>query len=228
MNRLEFKLDRIKPVSTNEMYSYGRKTVRKSNKYKAFESEVILQIRTKSDILVSGIINNFKDELSKDYRLAIKVIFKFYIPKRSYFRVDTSNYIKAPEDIIKNLVGIDDSRNVSVVADKYLSKDKDWHIQIELEIFQLSYEIPKNKWSENILGSSNKKNRIIKSRINPIKRKKSKRTRKTLKKEEVINLTIERLTINKDNQECKISKDKKSKKEIEIDRKNRISIILLI
>lgn len=174
MNRLEFKLNGLKPVSTNEMYSYGRRIVRKSNKYRAFESEVILQIRKESDILISGVIDKFKEELERNYRLAIKGIFKFYIPKRSYFRVDTSNYIKAMEDIIKNLIEIDDSRNVSIIADKYLSSDKEWHIQIELEIFQLSYEIPKNKWSKNILGSNkNPVKKKIKSRITKISKSKN-------------------------------------------------------
>ena len=175
MEVIEVELKRIKPVSTNEMYSYGRKKVRKSNSYRAYESEVFLYIRNTTDIQTNGVIERFKRELDSDYRLAIRGYFEFYVPRRSYFKVDTSNYIKATEDIIKNLIGIDDSRNVSIVADKYLSKDKEWNIKIKLEIFQLSYEIPKDKWSKNILGNTAREKVKIKSRIKPIKPKKRKK-----------------------------------------------------
>ena len=173
MEVIEVELKGIKPVSTNEMYSYGRKTVRKSNSYRAYESEVFLYIRNTTDIQTNGVIERFKRELDSDYRLAIRGYFEFY--GRSYFRVDTSNYIKATEDIIKNLIGIDDSRNVSIVADKYLSKDMEWSIKIKLEIFQLSYEIPEDKWSKNILGNTVGEKVKIKSRIKPIKPKKRKK-----------------------------------------------------
>lgn len=186
---LEFEIKGIKPVSTNEMYSYGKKKVRKSNKYKAFETEVFIQMREKiPDLENNEKIKKFKERL-KDYKLAIKGYFKFYIPKRSYFRADTSNFIKPVEDIVKNLIGIDDSRNVKIEADKYLS-DKEWNIEIRFEIYELEYEIPENKWSKDILGIKVKKGKTkkIKSRIEPIKRKK--------RREEGIGFT-DRLAIEK-------------------------------
>ena len=197
---IKIRIDGIKPVSTNEMYSYGRKTVRKSDKYRAYESMTNIYIRETSDIMESGEIERFKEELERDYRLAIRGYFRFYIPRRSYFRVDTSNYIKATEDIIKNIIGIDDSRNVSIVGDKYLSEDKEWHIEVVLEVYQLEYEIPKDKWSKNILGD-NKRGRgnKIKSRIRPIKNRRSKRSKKSEdkgKESSSIELTDE---ISKDN-----------------------------
>lgn len=229
---LEFKIDGLKPVSTNEMYSYGRKIVRKSNKYKAFESEVMIQIRNTSDIMINGFIDKFKNRLDSDYRLAIRGYFEFYIPKRSYFRTDTSNYIKATEDIIKNLIGIDDSRNVSIVADKYLSGDKEWHIKVRLTIFELSYEIPKDKWSRNILGNT-KSSSKIKSRIKPIKtkakQKKSNSTKTNTRYKSIIkdktkakqdNTTIE-LTDNLEEE----SKNN-SNKSIRVDK--NVEIILLV
>lgn len=174
---IKFRIDGIKPVSTNEMYSYGRKAVRKSDKYRAYESMTKIYIRETSDIMESGEIERFKEELNRDYRLAIRGYFRFYIPRRSYFRVDTSNYIKATEDIIKNLIEIDDSRNVSIAGDKYLSEDKEWHIEVVLEVYQLEYEIPKDKWSKNILGD-NKRGNKIKSRIRPMKNR-NKRSKKS-------------------------------------------------
>ena len=213
LESLEFKIDKIKPVSTNEMYSYGKKTVRKSNKYKSYESEVIIQIRNTSDVnVLSGLINGFKNRLDSDYRLAIRGYFEFYVPKRSYFRIDTSNYIKATEDIIKNLIGIDDSRNVSIIADKYLSLDKEWHIKVRLTIFELSYDIPKDKWSKNILGNTKSKSNKIKSRIKPIKanRKKSNRYNNTKDK------TIIELTDTLEEKENKIVKSIRVDKNVEI------------
>ena len=218
---LEFKIDGLKPVSTNEMYSYGRKIVRKSNKYKAFESEVMIQIRDTSDIIINGLIDKFKNRLDSDYRLAIRGYFEFYIPKRSYFRTDTSNYIKATEDIIKNLIEIDDSRNVSIVADKYLSGDKEWHIKVRLTIFELSYEIPKDKWSKNILGNTKSNSSKLNSRIKPVKIKKKKKnsnridTRYKNKTNTVIELT-DKLEESKDN----------SIKSVRVDK--NIDIILLV
>lgn len=219
---LEFKIEGLKPVSTNEMYSYGRKIVRKSNKYKAFESEVMIQIRDTSDIIINGLIDKFKNRLDSDYRLAIRGYFEFYIPKRSYFRTDTSNYIKATEDIMKNLIGIDDSRNVSIVADKYLSGDKDWHIKVRLTIFELSYEIPKDKWSKNILGNTKSNSSKLNSRIKPVKIKKKKKknsnridTRYKNKTNTMIELT-DKLEESKDN----------SIKSVRVDK--NIEIILLV
>ena len=122
--KLIIQIDGITPVSTNEMYSYGRKTVRKSSKLKAYTDSVLFQLKGKlkeSDIVA------FQNCLKEDYRRAIYVDYIFNVPKRSYFRADTSNYPKALEDIIKNIIGIDDTRNVKLSAEKILSQDKDWH-----------------------------------------------------------------------------------------------------
>ena len=166
---LEFNIDGITPVSTNEMYAYGRKTVRKSTKYKAYETEVLLKVRP---ALIGDSIKEFRDCLSKDYRRAINVTYEFQVPKRTYFRVDTSNYIKAIEDIIKSFIDIDDSRNVKLSANKVLSKDKLWHIHIKLQIYDLEYDIPKDKWTKTILGTGKLQSRIgIKPKIKPLKSK---------------------------------------------------------
>lgn len=186
--KLIIQIDEITPVSTNEMYSYGRKTVRKSAKLKAYTDSVLFQLKGK---LKEEDILSFQNCLKEDYRRAIYVDYIFSVPKRSYFRADTSNYPKALEDIIKNIIDIDDTRNVKLSAEKILSSDKNWHITMTMQIYDLQYEIPADKWTNNILGSNNKtattsllSDYKVKSKIKPIKTRKTKKTSKKPAKKE--------------------------------------------
>ena len=156
---LEIQLDNIKLVSVNNMYiisKYRYKKINRTITSVCRSKEFTVMDDIVSDILDEVLDDNsiraFKEYLNEDDQRAVRMTFNFHVPLRSFFQSDTSNFPKALEDVIKFKLNIDDCRNTKIIAEKFLSQDKYWHTNILLEIYELSYAIPKNRWPDHVLG----------------------------------------------------------------------------
>ena len=143
--RHEFEIS-LMPVSNNDMYLprpfRGGKSayITKSTLLRKFQEAV-------QPLLVKHIPNELVDSLKeamKNPQLAIHLGFVFGMPKKEFYKCDASNYVKSIEDMIKDRLKIDDSRNCSVSSRKFLSDDK-WITNVVIEVYELEFEV-ESKW----------------------------------------------------------------------------------
>lgn len=147
---IEFDLKDIALVSTNEMYMPrpcrgGRSAyLTKTPEMREFEEKIkdILD-----EELSEEIVNKLHEELS-DPNIAMKLHLHSLLPSASFFKVDTSNVVKALEDCIKIKIDVDDTRNCEVLSTKELSDNFSTHVT--METYKLGFEIPEDKWPKKV------------------------------------------------------------------------------
>lgn len=150
MIKLKLKLvfDDIEPVCTNEMYRPTVSAANSSGKRHAFlrSSYELMRFQDRFDVMLSSYksdITSFLDECKKLYQyLGFKFTILLRIPKDVIFYkrrsddlrpCDASNYIKAIEDRLSVITGIDDKYNMEVKAVKYCSDVSSWGFSIIIE-----------------------------------------------------------------------------------------------
>lgn len=150
MNELKLKLefDDIEPVCTNEMYRPTVSAANSSGKRHAFlrSSYELMEFQDKFDKMLSNHkteIDLFINNCKKLYKyLGFKVFILLRIPKDIIFYkrksddlrpCDASNYIKAIEDRLSVIIGIDDKYNMEVRSVKYCSEISNWGFSIIVE-----------------------------------------------------------------------------------------------
>lgn len=159
---LNFAFYGVKLISTNDMYiptsrgKTGRGAfLRRSDSLKEFQS--IIDKSFEEEFFYN------KDYLSrissyiKDNNLGLLMELKISIPYEEYLtskgdlsRNDTSNLIKAIEDSIYKNLGIDDSRNIKVIAEKGYNEDGSWYVEVNIKEFNLLNRIDVNTVEQEV------------------------------------------------------------------------------
>ena len=149
--KVSFELKDIELVSTNEMYmprpcKGGRSAyLTKTSGMRKFEEKVkdILD-----EVFTDDIVNELTKEL-EDPQIAIRFHLHTRMPSESFFKVDSSNMIKALEDCIKVKIKIDDTRNCEVLSTKELI-DSDLEATVTMETYTLDFDIPEDLWPKKV------------------------------------------------------------------------------
>lgn len=146
--KLVLHFDDLEIVSTNDMYIPTVGRVRDNGKRRAFlrSSQELMNFQDKFDLMLESMsdrIVNFANKCKTDYQyLGFKVILLIGMPKDVLFYKrnpddlrprDASNYIKAPEDRLANILGIDDKYTMDIRSVKYLSDTNNWKLSIVIE-----------------------------------------------------------------------------------------------
>lgn len=135
---LSYTVDKIHPVSTNDMYFHNpMKSKKNPNRMttiairtpelKAYQSAMAEAL---IDLYPEDVLHEFKSSVVKHGSIGISLVIVFMMPADHYWSSDASNYIKALEDTIVKHSGIDDVHHVVITIAKGLSDDDDWHVHI--------------------------------------------------------------------------------------------------
>lgn len=119
----------------------------KNDIYKNMEKEVNEEF---SKQVSNDQISKFKEYMS-DSQNIIRLVLDFGFDVERYYDRDSSNYIKSLEDAVKNIIKVDDTRNVQLVVTKHPIKNTDWITVIRIDVIR-SDEFLFKKWSDTILG----------------------------------------------------------------------------
>lgn len=148
--------EHIKPTSSNELYmAVSRKRgvgafLTKRPEYRKFEEDmrVVLEQRISKDEIVA-----LQEELKNDYKLSLELVIRIGMSETDFYRSDISNAIKSTEDCLKSHIGVDDTRNTVVIAQKYILAEAesidDWKLDITISTVENDY-ILEDKWSKKI------------------------------------------------------------------------------
>lgn len=125
MRKYKFRLEDLRPISTNSAMEHSSHGVYKSDKYRIFEAEFEIKMtKYKSKI------DEIKEYFDED-KHCIATEFKFYFPcqtksgRLSKRAGDCTNGVKSLEDALFNLLEIDDAfvnenHNFKIHSDKEL------------------------------------------------------------------------------------------------------------
>lgn len=140
---LEIVIHEITPVSANDMYFVPRKLGKmiKTPHYRSFESSMKERLE---ELVTPESISEFMDKLD-DPSFAINFTIDLFMPDDEFYRRDSSNYLKTVEDIVKNHIGIDDSRNKKVSAEKFISETGKWKFVCKITAVQYE-DLNEAKW----------------------------------------------------------------------------------
>lgn len=149
---LQFRFCNFRPVSTNDAYvptarkrklvngkvHYGGAFLRKSElliKWQrgiqsAFDQEFFY---SKEDLdKLAKWVNTFKVGLILELKISIPEDEYWNHSDHTLYINDTSNFIKTIEDSIYRGIGIDDTRNIKVIAEKGYNEDGVWYIEARI------------------------------------------------------------------------------------------------
>lgn len=113
----------IPSVNKHKEVGRGGKHMYKNPRVRKYQEELIRQLK-ETDLA----------NISEVKEPTVHVKFKFYFKNR-YWRRDVTNMIKATEDGLKEVLGIDDGRTVHVTAEKIKHEFKQEKIEITINVF---------------------------------------------------------------------------------------------
>lgn len=113
----------IPSVNKHKEPGRGGKHMYKNPRVRAYQEEIVEQLK---DSCVANIVTYEKPILHVEFR------FHF---KNRYWRRDVTNMVKATEDALRDVIGIDDGRTVHVTAEKIKHTEKREMVEISVKVF---------------------------------------------------------------------------------------------
>lgn len=113
----------IPSVNKHKEVGRGGKHMFKNPRVRKYQEEIKEQLK-----------GSCLENVSSPDSPVLRVGFKFYFKNR-YWRRDVTNMIKATEDGLKDVLGIDDGRTVYITAEKIRTSEKIEKVEIKVEVF---------------------------------------------------------------------------------------------